>query len=109
VSAPTYIEPGSPWENPFVESLNGPARDDLLNVEDFDSLTKARVAVEPWRIEYNTYRPHSLCSSSMSTTSAVGLPILLMPLRIVADNGKNGQTYRISDSGQWSGVPGRSQ
>ncbi len=54
-----YIEPGSPWETPFVESFNGRARDELLNVEEFGSLAEAQVLVEAWRIEYNTYRPHS--------------------------------------------------
>ncbi len=54
-----YIEPGSPWENPFVESFNGRARDELLNIEEFATLTEARVIVEAWRMEYNTYRPHS--------------------------------------------------
>jgi len=50
---------GSPWENPFVESFNGRARDELLNIEEFATLTEARVIVEAWRMEYNTYRPHS--------------------------------------------------
>jgi putative transposase len=54
-----YIEPGSPWENPFVESFNGRVRDELLNLEELTSLTVAQVVVEAWRIEYNTYRPHS--------------------------------------------------
>lgn len=54
-----YIEPGSPWENPFVESFNGRARDELLNIEEFATLGEARVIVEAWRMEYNTYRPHS--------------------------------------------------
>ena len=54
-----YIEPGSPWETPFVESFNGRARDELLNVEEFGSVAEAQVLVEAWRIEYNTYRPHS--------------------------------------------------
>lgn len=54
-----YIEPGSPWENPFVESFNGRTRDELLNIEEFTTLTEAQVVVEAWRIEYNTYRPHS--------------------------------------------------
>jgi putative transposase len=53
-----YIEPGSPWENPFVESVNGRVRDELLNVEEFGSLIEATIIVEAWRIEYNTYRPH---------------------------------------------------
>jgi putative transposase len=34
-------------------------RDELLNLEEFTSLTVAQVVVEAWRIEYNTYRPHS--------------------------------------------------
>ena len=55
----TYIEPGSPWENPFIEGFNGRVRDELLNVEEFGSLLEAQVVVESWRVEYNTYRPHS--------------------------------------------------
>jgi hypothetical protein len=33
--ATSYVEPGSPWENPFVESFNGRLRDKLLNMEEF--------------------------------------------------------------------------
>jgi putative transposase len=55
----SYIEPGAPWENPYVESFNSRVRDELLNLEEFTSLTVAQVVVEAWRIEYNTYRPHS--------------------------------------------------
>jgi putative transposase len=54
-----FIEPGSPWENPFVESFNSRARDELFNTEEFATLLEAQVVVEAWRIEYNTYRPHS--------------------------------------------------
>ncbi len=54
-----YIEPGSPWQNPYVESFNGRVRDELLNVEEFGTLIEAVVVVEAWRVEYNTYRPHS--------------------------------------------------
>jgi len=54
-----YIEPGAPWQNPFIESFNGRVRDELLNVEEFGSLAEAQVVVEAWRVEYNTYRPHS--------------------------------------------------
>jgi putative transposase len=50
------IEPGSPWENPYIESFNGRVRDELLNLEEFTSLTVAQLVVEAWRIEYNTYR-----------------------------------------------------
>ena len=55
----SYIEPGAPWENPFVESFNGRLRDEFLAVEQFDSLLEAQVLIEDWRIEYNTKRPHS--------------------------------------------------
>jgi putative transposase len=53
----SFIEPGSPWENPFVESFNSRVRDELFNVEEFATLLEAQVVVEAWRIEYNTYRP----------------------------------------------------
>jgi putative transposase len=58
-SATVYIEPGSPWENPWIESFNGRVRDELLNIEEFGSLTEARIVIEDWRNEYNTWRPHS--------------------------------------------------
>lgn len=55
----SYIEPGSPWENPFVESFGGKVRDEVLAVEAFDSLTEAKIVIEDWRNTYNTRRPHS--------------------------------------------------
>jgi transposase InsO family protein len=54
-----YIEPGSPWENGYCESLNGKLRDELLDGEVFYSLAEARVVIEGWRRHYNTGRPHS--------------------------------------------------
>jgi transposase InsO family protein len=54
-----YIEPGSPWENGYIESFNGKLRDELLNGEIFYTLDEARVVIEAWRHEYNHVRPHS--------------------------------------------------
>jgi len=54
-----FIEPGSPWENGYVESFNGKLRDELLNGEIFYTLKEAQVVIERWRSEYNTIRPHS--------------------------------------------------
>ena len=56
---PLFIEPGSPWENGYVESFNGKFRDELLNGEIFYTLQEAQVIIERWRREYNTFRPHS--------------------------------------------------
>jgi putative transposase len=54
-----YIEPGSPWENGYIESFNGKLRDELLNREIFDTLLEANVLIERWKEEYNQVRPHS--------------------------------------------------
>ena len=54
-----FIEPGSPWENGYVESFIGKLRDELLNGEIFDTLLEAKVIIECWRREYNQFRPHS--------------------------------------------------
>ena len=54
-----FIEPGSPWENGYVESFNGKLRDELLDGEIFYTLTEAKVIIERWRWDYNTIRPHS--------------------------------------------------
>jgi putative transposase len=54
-----FIEPGSPWENGYIESFNGKLRDELLNREIFTTLWEAKVLIESWRKEYNEIRPHS--------------------------------------------------
>mgnify|MGYP002084552718 CR=1 FL=1 len=54
-----FIDPGSPWQNAWIESFNGKLRDELLNLWRFDSLLEARVLIEDWRIDYNTRRPHT--------------------------------------------------
>ena len=56
---PLFIEPGSPWENGYIESFNGKMRDELLAREIFYSLKEAQIMIEMWRQEYNTIRPHS--------------------------------------------------
>ncbi len=55
----SYIDPGSPWQNPWVESYGARMRDELLAIEQLDSLLEAQVLVADWRTDYNTYRPHS--------------------------------------------------
>jgi putative transposase len=54
-----FIEPGSLWENGYIESFNGKLRDELLNREIFTTLEEAKVLIEQWRREYNQVRPHS--------------------------------------------------
>jgi len=39
-------EPGSPWENKYIESFNGKLREELLNVEIFTALFEAQVLIE---------------------------------------------------------------
>jgi len=55
-----FIEPGSPWENGYIESSNGKLRDELLNLEILTTLEEAKVLIEQWRREYNQVRPHSV-------------------------------------------------
>lgn len=55
----SFIEPGSPWQNPFVESFGSRVRDEVLAVEVFDSLLEAKTVIEDWRKIYNHQRPHS--------------------------------------------------
>jgi putative transposase len=62
------IEPGAPWQNPFVESFHSRVRDELLNVEEFACLAEARVLIDDWQQDYNQRRPHS--SLGMRTPAA---------------------------------------
>ena len=54
-----FIEPGSPWENGYIESFNGKLRDELLSREIFMTLQEAKVLLAQWRREYNQLHPHS--------------------------------------------------
>ena len=45
----SYIDPGAPWQNPFVESFHSRVRDELLNLELFSCLAEASVLIEDWR------------------------------------------------------------
>ena len=54
----SYIEPGSPWQNGYVESFNSRFRDECLNCEEFTSVQEARSIMEQWRQSYNHRRPH---------------------------------------------------
>ena len=81
-----YIEPGSPWENGYVESFNGKFRDELLSCEIFNTLAEARVLIEQWRVHYNTARPHSSLGYRPPAPEVI-MPMLPLP---VTDPGPTG-------------------
>ena len=66
-----FIEPGSPWENGYVESFNGKLRDELLNGELFYTLQEAQILIERWRRHYNTIRPHRALGYRPPTPEAI--------------------------------------
>ena len=55
----TYIQPGKPVQNAFIESFNGRLRDECLNASWFRNLADAKTKIAAWREEYNRVRPHS--------------------------------------------------
>jgi len=67
-----YIEPGSPWQNPYVESFGSRLRDELLAVELFSCLAEAQVVIEDWRQDYNHCRPHSALGMMTPIAFSVG-------------------------------------
>jgi putative transposase len=73
-----FIEPGSPWENGYVESFNGKLRDELLDGEVFHTVREAQVLIEQWRQHYNTIRPHSALGYRPPAPEVV-MPTLPMP------------------------------
>ena len=58
-TATAYIDPGAPWQNAWVESLNARFRDEVLDLEEFSSLAEARFLAAEWREDYNANHPHS--------------------------------------------------
>jgi putative transposase len=72
-----YIDPGSPWQNPYVESFHSRVRDELLDVEQFSCLAEAKVVISDWREDYNHNRPHS--SLGMLAPAAFAAAVWLQP------------------------------
>ncbi len=70
-----FIEPGSPWENGYIESFNGKLRNELLNCEIFDTVLETQVLCERWRWHYNTKRPHSSLGYRPPAPEAVHLKL----------------------------------
>lgn len=94
-----------------VESFNGRARDELFNIEEFATLLEVQVVVEAWRIEYNTYRPHSSLgdmnpaeyAASWTSTNPPGLSWRLDHIKGSRQQHPAGR--RGSHSGRQSGNP----
>jgi transposase InsO family protein len=54
-----YITPGSPWENPFIESFIGTLRRECLDQYLFINGREVQQVIAAWQYEYNHFRPHS--------------------------------------------------
>lgn len=80
-TATSYIEPGSPWQNAWVESFNARVRDELLDIEEFSTLAEAQVLAADYRDDYNRNHPHS----------ALGM---MSPSRFAASWQRNGEANR---------------
>lgn len=59
LTATAYIEPGSPWQNPYVESFNARFRDEVLDVEEIGNLAEAKFLAAEFRADYNANHHHS--------------------------------------------------
>ncbi len=53
------IEPGSPWQDPYVELFDSRVREQLLTVELFACLAETKVFIENWTQDYNRRWAHS--------------------------------------------------
>lgn len=72
---PTFIPPGQPWKNGFIESFHDKFRDECLQRKWFQSLLEAKVVIEDWRLHYNTQRPHSSLGYQTPAAFAARYPI----------------------------------
>jgi putative transposase len=52
-----FIEPGSPWQNAYVEPFNGKIHNELLAIEEFTTLLEAKIMAEDFRQDYNSQQP----------------------------------------------------
>jgi len=95
-----YITPGSPWENPRVESFNGSLRDECLNMHVFGCIQESQAIVEAWRRKYNEERPHSALGY---LTPAEFASLALHRRRVPTGDALSGPTRTAS--AHWSTCP----
>lgn len=69
-----FITPASPWQNGKVESYNGIFRDELLNMELFESVEHAQWLTNAWKDTYNHYRPHGSLKGATPAAFAAANP-----------------------------------
>jgi putative transposase len=74
-TATVFIEPGSPWQNPFVESFHARVRDELLDIEELSCLAEARVVIGDRQQDYNHERPHSALGMLAPAVFAASVPL----------------------------------
>jgi len=74
-----FVEPGSPWENGYIESFNGKLRDELLNREIFYTLKEATILIEQWRRHYNGLTPHSALGYRPPAPETIAFPLIELP------------------------------
>ena len=87
-----YIDPGSPWQNGFVESFHGRFRDECLNREQLWTLTEARVVIEDFRHRYNQFPPHSKLGYQSPADFVKQLTPSLVPVGLWPPSAGDGQT-----------------
>ncbi len=75
-----FSRPGKPTDNAFIEAFNSRFRDECLNLHWFASLEEAQTAIEAWRVDYNTERPHG----ALGQQTPAGFSATWRPLEQVA-------------------------
>lgn len=81
-----FIEPGSPWENGFIESFNARMRDEFLNGELFGNLHEAQVLTKRWVSYYNEIRPHSSLDGRPPAPQSYTIPLKLKTIDLRSGN-----------------------
>jgi putative transposase len=88
----SFIRPGKPVENAYIESFNGKFRDECLNEHGFVTMAHARRVIENWRIEYNTERPHSSLGDRTPTEyAALAMDAYRQPQTLSRSRTKRGE------------------
>ncbi len=95
-----YIEPGSPWENGYMESFNGHMRDECLDREIFVGMEELRYMCEKYRLDYNHHRPHQSLGylTPAQYAATAGIPGALPP--IPRNLSLNGSEHLIKEAGR---------
>lgn len=95
-----FVEPGSPYQNGYVERFNKSYREEVLDAFTFRKLGEATALTQAWLWMYNSERPHELLGYKSPVDFAQERLRSKAPQTLLCDSNFNWKSLVLNASNQ---------